>query len=566
MNKQQQVQTFYDVQKNQLGKSVFLFSIIFLFYTVFVALFFFPITLLLLTNSSIFHNGIPWIGLCFTSLGLSTIIAICHFYEALYHGADYLFYLLQASKPDPTDTYHKQYMNIIDEIKAATGIQNIRGFVTLSSAVNSLGMILANRSLSIFISEGMLDKCSRSEIQAAIAHEIAHMVRGDTYYIGLICSLSAFFENIRSTLEENIERNRKSQRHNLNPINGLFVFFYLLSLISTIIMKLLSTFISREREIQADAKAIEITRDPAALASAIYKASYFDSKLGTRNTPYKPLFLAASESTSANNNPSFIERMLSTHPPAMKRISLLCNMAHISTSEIVEKTHSQEQDHIYPEILASEDIPRLKIKEELEDFSLKKIWKIRDNHWQWQGPFLLEEIIYQPYFTSRILVENIQTGEIMSANEHEAIGTRLRGITIGNNKCPHCKIPLKSKQYKGIPIQYCERCLGHCTSRNAVRKILIRSKYSFSEKLHKKAQFFKINNKLNPHKDCQEKRIKKLMCPNCSGGMIQKFFNYQFFLQINECHSCTHIWFDADKLEILQILIEEELKRNDEIN
>jgi Zn-finger nucleic acid-binding protein len=33
-------------------------------------------------------------------------------------------------------------------------------------------------------------------------------------------------------------------------------------------------------------------------------------------------------------------------------------------------------------------------------------------------------------------------------------------------------------------------------------------------------------------------------------------YSYQYFIPVDKCFSCQKIWFDADELEILQILIE----------
>jgi len=39
--------------------------------------------------------------------------------------------------------------------------------------------------------------------------------------------------------------------------------------------------------------------------------------------------------------------------------------------------------------------------------------------------------------------------------------------------------------------------------------------------------------------------------------MIPRPFNYQYFIPVDKCGSCGRIWFGADELEILQILIEQ---------
>jgi Zn-finger nucleic acid-binding protein len=39
--------------------------------------------------------------------------------------------------------------------------------------------------------------------------------------------------------------------------------------------------------------------------------------------------------------------------------------------------------------------------------------------------------------------------------------------------------------------------------------------------------------------------------------MVARPYNYQYFVPVDKCLSCSKIWFDADELEILQILIED---------
>ena len=47
-----------------------------------------------------------------------------------------------------------------------------------------------------------------------------------------------------------------------------------------------------------------------------------------------------------------------------------------------------------------------------------------------------------------------------------------------------------------------------------------------------------------------------LYCPECGHKMLPRPYNYQYIIPVDKCLSCHKIWFDADELEILQILIE----------
>jgi len=46
-------------------------------------------------------------------------------------------------------------------------------------------------------------------------------------------------------------------------------------------------------------------------------------------------------------------------------------------------------------------------------------------------------------------------------------------------------------------------------------------------------------------------------CPSCGYRMVLRPYNYQYFVPVDKCLSCSKIWFDSDELEILQILIED---------
>jgi Zn-finger nucleic acid-binding protein len=54
----------------------------------------------------------------------------------------------------------------------------------------------------------------------------------------------------------------------------------------------------------------------------------------------------------------------------------------------------------------------------------------------------------------------------------------------------------------------------------------------------------------------KEKDARNITCPNCGYRMVARPYNYQYFVPVDKCLSCSKIWFDSDELEILQILIE----------
>ncbi len=47
-----------------------------------------------------------------------------------------------------------------------------------------------------------------------------------------------------------------------------------------------------------------------------------------------------------------------------------------------------------------------------------------------------------------------------------------------------------------------------------------------------------------------------IACPACGYPLTARPYSYAYFIPVDKCLSCHKIWFDADELEILQVLIE----------
>ncbi len=547
--KKKYIETFYDIQSKQWKKSLFLFFIILAIYFISITSMVFVIGCFLYLYSVFPSKGNIFLKLILIGFFLSLIIALIHFFVAKYAGANIILNRLNAQKPDENDSYHKEFMNILDELKIATGINNIEGYIIPSSAVNSMGVMKSDGTPIILMTEGMLEKCSRAEIAAAIAHEIAHIIKGDTYFITLVCSLTNFFNSIVQKMQESEEQKYYGYRYGRKKDSGaaIILLIYLISLITYIFMKLLSATISRQREILADAMAVEITRDPISLAKAIYKANFFYSLVCSEDDNFSPLFLVSPESRGIEVKKNFFKKIISTHPPAMQRINILVNMAHVSVQDLVKEIWEELGNKHLKTILSSEE---LKNKENKD----KSVWKVKVDNEKWIGPFTIAELLSQPFLSEKTILENIENNKKGYLKDFDELRDKLKGI----NLCPYCKVKLKDIQYEGVKIKYCPKCYGKVVKRKDVFKILTRKKYSFSKKLKEKAQKLKKDMLLNPFK--VNKRIKKnskITCPQCGGNMLLRPFNYEYFIPIDECLSCGIIWFDPDELEILQILKEE---------
>lgn len=562
------VSDFYEIQRQQWRKSLFLFLLLILFYFLAIGIisFVFLLTFGFFLGKEKLLSGSFLNQFLLANAGLSFVIAAFHLFEARMFGASFILKRLDAQPPDPLDRYHKRFVDTVEEIRIASGLPKVFPHIMPSFALNAMALISADKTPNVVITEGMLAELTRDELEAVVSHEIAHIRRGDSFYLTLVCSLANFFERLRQALEP-----EKAYQRSGPPEEGRLtspLLYFAVSLSSTI-MHLLSTLISREREILADAAAVEFSRNPAALARALYKAHLKNSFVGDFILTYTPLFIVDPESGSEAEG--FFADLFNTHPPLMKRVRLLADMANTSPAKIIEEVwETQKRKEEARTILPSREetgqetpLPAAEAKAIAPE--QEKIWSVIDPEGNWQGPYSLDELLFVRSFSPLRRVRNLQEGVEAPAREFLQVRNALRSLgkkkpidPSKQNKCPRCHLPLGEGYYEGVAIKFCAQCRGKLVEATAMDRILTRKEVAFSEQLTKKAAEFKEKFLLNPigTTKINPQAAGSIFCPNCGSRMLPRPYNYQYFIPVDKCLSCYKIWFDADELEILQLLIE----------
>ncbi len=567
---------FYEIQKSQGRKSLFLFAAVLLFY--FVAL---GVTALaFMASFGLVFNWGPlaspsfWPRFLLFDLAGATVVAAIHFLDARKNGPAFILRRLQAATPDAADRYHVQFLDTVDEIRIAAGLPRVNAYVLPSFAVNSLALIGEDGTPAVAVTEGLLAEGTRDELQAVAAHELAHIARGDAFYLTLVCSLANLFERFKDALEpETDDRPACGEGRRDGGFPPLL--FYVAVALSALVMRLLSMLVSRERELLADAAAVELSRAPESLARAIYRAQIKNSFVGDFSLSYAPLFIVRPDSRDTPDN--LLGRIFSSHPPLMKRLGALAAMVGKKPEAIVkavwdeERTREQARGvlHSYEE----------RQKEQMELFpgtghgaaspapaEEARIWLLATTAKEaWEGPYTTAELVCRPRFSPIMRVRNTQEGVEARAREFPQVRIALRNLARKKplspgreNLCPRCRAPLAETFYEGVAIRVCGRCRGRLVDMASVDRIIARREFAFSEALIAKAREFRDRVILNPLK---KQRLapgpgERTACPNCGYGMAPRPYNYQYFVPVDKCLSCSKIWFDADELEVLQILIE----------
>ena len=560
---------FYDIQRQQWKKSLFLLFVLFVFYFLAIGLvsaaFIVGITFLL--SARLFPSGDFFTNFILINAGLSIFIASFHFFDARKFGAKFILKRLRACPPDSSDRYHKRFINTVEEIRVASGLPKVTPYIIPQFAVNSLALVGSDKTPMVLVTEGLLGEYTRDELQAVAAHELAHILRGDAFYITLVCSLANMFERLREALEP--DDSPPGGAYDPEARAGGPPLLYLAATFSSITIRLLSTLISREREILADAAAVELSRNPRALARAIYKAHLKNSFVGDFNLTYSPLFIVPPESRA--DGEGFFSNLFNSHPPLMKRIRLLANMIQTKPAQIIEdvwrirRARERARTTLYsPEEARQERTPAAPPTGDPSPLEAK-IWSIRDPKGSWQGPYSMEELLFLRIFTPMIWIKNLQERIEAPAREFPQIRTALRNLAqkkpinpAKQNRCPRCRLPLGDDFYEGVAIKTCRRCRGKLVDAGVMERIITRKEVAFSDYIIKKAKDFEQRFMQNPFLTAKTiaSRSSRIFCPNCGSRMLPRPYTYQYIIPVDKCLSCDKIWFDTDELEIIQIMTE----------
>lgn len=167
----------------------------------------------------------------------------------------------------------------------------------------------------VAVSPSLMQILDERELRAVLAHEMGHVKNRDI----LICSIAATLAGVVSYLANMamfFGGNR--DREGGNPLAMLFMV-----ILTPLMAAMIQFAISRSREYGADDRGAEYA-DPHALASALRK---LDAAARHMNLVGKPKHEATASLFIVNPfRASFLQKLLSTHPPIEDRIARLEGM------------------------------------------------------------------------------------------------------------------------------------------------------------------------------------------------------------------------------------------------
>ena len=257
------------------------------------------------------------------SIIIAMIFAIVSTWGSYYY-SDKIVLKLNNARP-ATREEDLKLVNILDSLVISAGLpEKPQLYVIEDAQPNAFATGRNPKHAVICVTTGLLDKLEYYELEGVLAHEMSHIKNYDillsavvSVMVGFVVILSDWFTRISF-----YGGRRGRDRDNDNNGNAIFMLIGLIFLIlAPIFGQLMQLAISRKREFLADATAIEFTRNPDGLISALEKISADPNELKVVNKATENMYIA-----NPFRNKKKSSDLWSTHPSTEARIEALKNL------------------------------------------------------------------------------------------------------------------------------------------------------------------------------------------------------------------------------------------------
>lgn len=219
----------------------------------------------------------------------------------------------------------RMLLNVVEEMAIASGLP-VPGVFVLDEeeGLNAFAAGLGNQDAVVAVTRGTLEKLNRDELQGVIAHEFSHILNGD---MRMNLRLTSVLFGIlvlgvigRGLLQVSGRGRRLSSGRNKdsggNVLLLIGIALLVIGYVGYFFGRLIQASVSRQREYLADASAVQFTRNPLGISSALKKIGANAQRSGLDSShaaEFSHLFFAEGVS-------SFFGGAFATHPPLEHRI------------------------------------------------------------------------------------------------------------------------------------------------------------------------------------------------------------------------------------------------------
>ena len=245
-----------------------------------------------------------------------------------YYNCDKIVLSMSNARP-ATKEEDLKLVNILDALMVTANLPTKpRLYVVDDPQPNAFATGRNPEKAVICVTTGLLQKLEYYELEGVIAHEMSHIKNYDIRLSAVVSVMVGFIVMISDMISRAIfwgyaDRDNDSDSSG-NAILMLIGFIFLI--ISPIFGSLMQLALSRKREFLADATAVELTRNPEGLISALQKLDSDDNQLETANSATANMYIVNPFKSNTREGKKKSSNLWSTHPSIEDRIEALRNI------------------------------------------------------------------------------------------------------------------------------------------------------------------------------------------------------------------------------------------------
>ena len=217
---------------------------------------------------------------------------------------------------------NKRVYNLVENLCISTGMTMPAINIIDDDSLNAFASGMDQRTFSISLSKGIIDKLNDEELEAVIAHELTHIRNRDVRLLIISIIFVGIFAFISQAIFRTLQFGGGGGRSKKDGGGWAIIIALILALVGYLISSLLRFALSRKREYLADAGSAELTHRPLALASALRKISEDPIIEAVKRPDIAQMFIENPQAKEKKSSFS-LNSLFATHPPIDKRIQLL---------------------------------------------------------------------------------------------------------------------------------------------------------------------------------------------------------------------------------------------------
>ena len=253
---------------------------------------------------------------------LAVAIAFLQSFFAYWYSDKIVLAMTKAKPIEKKD--NPELYRIVENLCIAAGLPLPKIYIIREQQPNAFATGRDQNRAVIAVTQGLLEKLERPELEGVIAHELSHIGNKDmllgtviVILIGIIALISNWF--LRISFWGGTRRDSRNSSGLILMILGIIA-----AILAPIAATLIRFAISRKREFLADASGALLTRYPEGLAKALEKISADPNPMRAANNSTAHLFIASP--FRGKQSKSWFTKLFMTHPPVEERISALRGM------------------------------------------------------------------------------------------------------------------------------------------------------------------------------------------------------------------------------------------------